>query len=108
MSGLLELSASATSATSAASATSTTSHTSATSATATTDHTADPTALTATAANSFKRDKAPNAISYAVDVSEITVAWGTKRGDGAIRLQFPRVPLDGGEIQDLPVCPPPK
>ncbi len=30
---------------------------------------------------------------FAIDVSELTVAWGTKRGDGAIRLQFPRVPL---------------
>jgi hypothetical protein len=34
---------------------------------------------------------------FAVDVSGISVAWGPKRGDGAVRLQFPRVPLDGGK-----------
>ena len=32
---------------------------------------------------------------FAVDVSELTVGWGAKRGDGAVRLQFNRVPLDG-------------
>ena len=39
---------------------------------------------------------AATASQFAVDVSGIAVAWGPKRGDGAIRLQFPRVPLDGG------------
>jgi hypothetical protein len=33
--------------------------------------------------------------SFALDVSEITVGHGPKRGDGSIRLQFPRVPLGG-------------
>ena len=33
---------------------------------------------------------------FAVDVAGVTVAWGPKRGDGALRLQFTRVPLDGG------------
>jgi hypothetical protein len=33
---------------------------------------------------------------FAVDVSQITVGWGCVRGDGGVRLQFPRVPLDGG------------
>eukprot|EP01052_Picozoa_sp_SAG31_P025990 SAG31_NODE_2320_length_5943_cov_2.466975_4_plen_511_part_00 len=37
----------------------------------------------------------PSTGLYAVDVSGVTVAWGAKRGDGCIRLQFPRVPLDG-------------
>ena len=37
-------------------------------------------------------DKRP----FAIDVSELTVAWGPKRGDGTIRLNFLRVPLDGG------------
>ena len=32
---------------------------------------------------------------FAIDMSEMSVAWGGKRGDGSIRLQFPRVPLDG-------------
>jgi hypothetical protein len=32
---------------------------------------------------------------YAVDVSELTVGWGPKRGDGTVRLQFVRVPLGG-------------
>lgn len=43
---------------------------------------------------------------FAVDVSEVAVGWGPKRGDGAIRLQFPRVPLDNGhrvEDSDVPV-----
>jgi hypothetical protein len=33
---------------------------------------------------------------FAIDVSEITVSAGPKRGDGSIRLQFTRVPLDSG------------
>ena len=33
---------------------------------------------------------------FALDVSETAVAWGAKRGDGSLRLQFPRVPLDKG------------
>ena len=37
------------------------------------------------------------AVPYAIDVSELTVAWGPKRGDGTVRLNFRRVPLDGGE-----------
>jgi len=32
---------------------------------------------------------------YAIDVSELSVGWGPKRGDGAVRLQFPRVPIAG-------------
>ena len=32
---------------------------------------------------------------YAVDIRGVSVAWGAKRGDGSLRLQFPRVPLDG-------------
>ena len=32
---------------------------------------------------------------FAVDVVQTTVAWGAKRGDGSLRLQFPRVPLLG-------------
>jgi len=32
---------------------------------------------------------------YAIDMSEMAVAWGAKRGDGSVRLQFPRVGLDG-------------
>ena len=33
---------------------------------------------------------------FAVDLSGVTVGWGPVRGDGAVRLQFTRVPLDGG------------
>ena len=40
---------------------------------------------------------------FAIDVSEIAVGWSPKRGDGAIRLQFPRVPLDNGRSSNLPV-----
>ena len=41
------------------------------------------------------------AFPFAVDVSELTVGWGAKRGDGAVRLQFNRVPLDGaGDTPD--------
>eukprot|EP00729_Bicosta_minor_P019520 gene19520-30336_t len=44
---------------------------------------------------------APTAMfPFAVDVSEVTVGWGAKRGDGAVRLQFNRVPLGG--ISDKP------
>lgn len=44
---------------------------------------------------------APTAVfPFAVDVSEVTVGWGAKRGDGAVRLQFNRVPLGG--ISDKP------
>jgi len=32
---------------------------------------------------------------FAIDVQGLSVAWGLKRGDGSLRLQFPRVPLDG-------------
>ena len=32
---------------------------------------------------------------FAVDVVQVAVAWGAKRGDGSLRLQFPRVPLLG-------------
>ena len=32
---------------------------------------------------------------FAIDIHGISVAWGAKRGDGSLRLQFPRVPLDG-------------
>ena len=43
----------------------------------------------------------PAAGEYAVDVSQITVGWGPVRGDGAIRLQFQRVPLDSGhKVED--------
>jgi len=30
---------------------------------------------------------------FAVDISELTAGYGTKRGDGAVRLQFLRVPI---------------
>lgn len=33
---------------------------------------------------------------FAIDMSGVAVAWGGKRGDGTVRLQFPRVALDGG------------
>jgi len=36
-----------------------------------------------------------NGDSFGVEVSELAVAWGAKRGDGGVRLQFPRVALDG-------------
>ena len=36
--------------------------------------------------------------SFAIDISNIAVAWSGKRGDGAVRLQFPRVPLDDDHI----------
>ena len=38
----------------------------------------------------------PDRGRFAVDISQVSVAWGAKRGDGCIRLQFPRVPMDGG------------
>jgi hypothetical protein len=38
---------------------------------------------------------AVKADGFAVDVTGVAVGWGAKRGDGAIRLQFERVPLGG-------------
>eukprot|EP01046_Picozoa_sp_COSAG06_P026621 COSAG06_NODE_2301_length_7120_cov_3.535251_2_plen_108_part_00 len=33
---------------------------------------------------------------FAVSVSGVALGWSPKRGDGPLRLQFPRVPLDAG------------
>eukprot|EP01043_Picozoa_sp_COSAG02_P033467 COSAG02_NODE_2286_length_9213_cov_149.155914_1_plen_529_part_00 len=42
------------------------------------------------------RQQRSSDVSFAVIVRGVAVGWSPKRGDGPIRLQFPRVPLDGG------------
>ena len=42
---------------------------------------------------------------FAVSVSGVALGWSPKRGDGPLRLQFPRVPLDAGHaVADRCAC----
>lgn len=43
-----------------------------------------------------KRQNRSENMEFAITVRGVAVGWSPKRGDGPIRLQFPRVPLDGG------------